>query len=110
MLRQIKNIHNLPNLIFLDLYNNCIEHLSPALSCVTTLRVLMLGKNRIQAITHLDYLSKLDVLDLHSNNVSKVGAVLCTPDWQPGQKRPTRVSWCGLCSWRTLRLSRSYAF
>mmetsp|Transcript_32171 Transcript_32171/g.99357 ORF Transcript_32171/g.99357 Transcript_32171/m.99357 type:complete len:790 (+) Transcript_32171:284-2653(+) len=69
---EIQNLSHLPNLIFLDLYNNCIEHLSSSLDCVPTLRVLMLGKNRIKAMTHLDKLVKLDVLDLHSNAIAKV--------------------------------------
>jgi Leucine-rich repeat (LRR) protein len=71
---EIKNIFNLPNLIFLDLYNNCIEEINDSLSCVPTLRVLMLGKNRIKTIHNIDSLYKLDVLDLHSNHVSKVSA------------------------------------
>ena len=62
-------MNNLGNLIFLDLYNNCITELTAELRLVRTLRVLMLGKNRISRITHLDKLNKLDVLDLHSNNI-----------------------------------------
>lgn len=32
----------------------------------------MLGKNRIKSIANIDKLAKLDVLDLHSNQVTKV--------------------------------------
>jgi len=71
-IEEIQYLNHLPNLIFLDLYNNCIEHLSHNLECVPTLRVLMLGKNRIKMITHLEKLVKLDVLDLHSNAIAKV--------------------------------------
>ncbi|KAJ1451539.1 hypothetical protein M885DRAFT_529433 [Pelagophyceae sp. CCMP2097] len=71
-IEEIRHLAHLPNLIFLDLYNNCIEALSRDLEMVPTLRVLMLGKNRIKCITHLDKLQKLDVLDLHSNAISKV--------------------------------------
>lgn len=101
-------------------YNNCIEVMSSELGSVPTLRVLMLGKNRIRVIqvklcfaptamvissrfarhltysasfifsgttvtispTHhpviiqnLDLLTKLDVLDLHSNLITKVEAL-----------------------------------
>ena len=71
-IKEIQNLVHLPNLIFLDLYNNRIENLSHDLGCVPTLRVLMLGKNRIRAISHLDKLVKLDVLDLHSNAITKI--------------------------------------
>ena len=36
---------------------------------VSGLRVLMLGKNRLRVIESLDALSRIDVLDLHSNQV-----------------------------------------
>ncbi|GMH57598.1 hypothetical protein TrST_g3978 [Triparma strigata] len=68
----IGNLNNLGNLIFLDLYNNHITNLTEELSGVRTLRVLMLGKNRINKISHLDKLNKLDVLDLHSNYINKM--------------------------------------
>ena len=69
---EVTNLSRLPNLIFLDLYNNRIEKLSRDLECVPTLRVLMLGKNRIKHISNLSKLIKLDVLDLHSNTIAKV--------------------------------------
>ncbi|KAJ8598932.1 hypothetical protein CTAYLR_009842 [Chrysophaeum taylorii] len=71
-IEEIRHLSHLPNLIFLDLYNNCIERLSKDMEHVPTLRVLMLGKNRIKQIAHLEKLSKLDVLDLHSNAISKI--------------------------------------
>jgi len=72
----IANLRGLPNLIFLDLYNNQLEVVGAELAQVPTLRVLMLGKNRIQHIGNcLETLVKLDVLDLHSNLITKVSAV-----------------------------------
>jgi Leucine-rich repeat (LRR) protein len=65
----IQNLENLPNLIFLDLYNNKISSLDGPLSTVKGLRVLMAGKNKISAISNLRPLRKLDVLDLHSNEI-----------------------------------------
>ena len=65
-IRMIQNLENLPNLIFLDLYNNKLTTLEGSISAVKGLRVLMAGKNRITAISNLTQLRKLDVLDLHS--------------------------------------------
>uniref|UniRef100_A0A7S1XLY3 U2A'/phosphoprotein 32 family A C-terminal domain-containing protein n=1 Tax=Phaeomonas parva TaxID=124430 RepID=A0A7S1XLY3_9STRA len=70
----------LTNLIFLDLYNNCIEELGPGLSSVPSLRVLMLGKNRIRRIANLERLRNLDVLDLHSNEISKIEGLGSLPE------------------------------
>uniref|UniRef100_H2YWU8 Leucine-rich repeat-containing protein 49 n=1 Tax=Ciona savignyi TaxID=51511 RepID=H2YWU8_CIOSA len=42
------------------------------LSSLKSLRVLMLGKNRIRQISSLDNLVKLDVLDLHGNQIQTV--------------------------------------
>ena len=74
-IRVIQNIENLPNLIFLDLYNNKIASLEGSLSCVRGLRVLMVGKNRISEISNLSTLRKLDVLDLHSNDIKEIGGM-----------------------------------
>jgi hypothetical protein len=71
-IRSIQNLENLPNLIFLDLYNNKISTLDGPLSTVKGLRVLMAGKNKIGAITNLTALRKLDVLDLHSNEIRSI--------------------------------------
>lgn len=68
----IANLENLPNLIFLDLYNNKIITLDGPISVVKGLRVLMAGKNRISRISNLTSLKKLDVLDLHSNDIRVV--------------------------------------
>jgi leucine-rich repeat-containing protein 49 len=68
---KIENLLSLPNLIFLDLYNNQIKEIN-SLNTVPTLRVLMLGKNLIEKIKNLNGLNKLDVLDLHSNKISKI--------------------------------------
>ncbi len=71
-IRMIQNLENLPNLIFLDLYNNKLTTLEGSVSTVKGLRVLMAGKNRISAISNLSQLRKLDVLDLHSNAITKI--------------------------------------
>lgn len=68
-IKVITNLENLPNLIFLDLYNNNITTLNGSLCFVKGLRVLMAGKNKISKITNLELLKKLDVLDLHSNDI-----------------------------------------
>lgn len=67
----IANLHNLPNLIFLDLYNNQITRIG-GLDAVPTLRVLMLGKNDIEKIEGLEGLPRLDVLDLHCNRLRRI--------------------------------------
>lgn len=69
-IKVIQNLENLPNLIFLDLYNNKITSLNGSLTLVKGLRVLMAGKNKISSISNLSPLRKLDVLDLHSNDIS----------------------------------------
>eukprot|EP00602_Paraphysomonas_sp_CaronLab_P009222 CAMPEP_0185034562 /NCGR_PEP_ID=MMETSP1103-20130426/24561_1 /TAXON_ID=36769 /ORGANISM="Paraphysomonas bandaiensis, Strain Caron Lab Isolate" /LENGTH=848 /DNA_ID=CAMNT_0027571271 /DNA_START=69 /DNA_END=2615 /DNA_ORIENTATION=- len=71
-IRLIQNLENLPNLIFLDLYNNKLTSLEGALPSVRGLRVLMVGKNRITEISNLSTLRKLDVLDLHSNDIKEI--------------------------------------
>ena len=48
-IQAISNVGNLPNLIFLDLYNNSIKSMTGLLA-VTQLRVLMLGKNKISKV------------------------------------------------------------
>lgn len=71
-IRMIQNLENLPNLIFLDLYNNKLMSLEGPVSLVKGLRVLMAGKNRINTISNLSTLRKLDVLDLHSNEIRQI--------------------------------------
>ena len=71
LITRIENLVSLPNLIFLDLYNNHIEEINN-LHTIATLRVLMLGKNYIKQIKNLQALTKLDVLDLHSNKIAKI--------------------------------------
>jgi Leucine-rich repeat (LRR) protein len=44
------------------------------LEALPTLRVLMLGKNKISRIEGLEPLSRLDVLDLHSNQIDHIGS------------------------------------
>eukprot|EP00217_Crustomastix_stigmatica_P009985 CAMPEP_0183792922 /NCGR_PEP_ID=MMETSP0803_2-20130417/2881_1 /TAXON_ID=195967 /ORGANISM="Crustomastix stigmata, Strain CCMP3273" /LENGTH=506 /DNA_ID=CAMNT_0026037291 /DNA_START=162 /DNA_END=1682 /DNA_ORIENTATION=+ len=69
MIRKISHMHNLHNLVFLDLYSNEIDCLR-GLGAIPSLRVLMLGRNRISNIEGLENLKKLDVLDLHNNLIS----------------------------------------
>jgi leucine-rich repeat-containing protein 49 len=74
---RIEHLENLPNLIFLDMYNNKLITLDGPVSCARGLRVLMAGKNRLTSITNLTTLKKLDVLDLHSNEIKNISGVLC---------------------------------
>ncbi|CAE7724342.1 Lrrc49, partial [Symbiodinium pilosum] len=67
----IEHLDNLPNLTFLDLYDNKIQVMENLEKC-RNLRVLMLGKNQIQRIDNLKTLEKLDVLDLHSNRIKEI--------------------------------------
>ena len=71
-IRHVQHLENLPNLIFLDMYNNKLATLDGPISSVRGLRVLMAGKNRITAISNLSTLRKLDVLDLHSNDIKQI--------------------------------------
>lgn len=71
LITRITNMNGLPNLIFLDLYNNQIRTIE-GLDVLTTLRVLMLGKNLLRSIQNLQSLTRLDVLDLHSNNIERM--------------------------------------
>jgi leucine-rich repeat-containing protein 49 len=71
-IRRIENLENLPNLIFLDLYNNRLDSLEGSLATAKGLRVFMAGKNRISTISNLSKLTKLDVLDLHSNEITEI--------------------------------------
>lgn len=70
----ISNLHTLPFLIFLDLYNNQIRAIC-GLEQVPSLRVLMLGKNQIEKVERLDALTKLDVLDLHCNKLQAISGL-----------------------------------
>jgi hypothetical protein len=55
----------------------------------------MLGKNRISSIHPLGGLYQLDILDLHSNQISTMVSVLDTvPDVRQAQK-PTGVKYGG---------------
>lgn len=51
LIRKITNLANLPCLIFLDLYNNLIDTLDGPLSAMSSLRVLMVGKNKVEKVT-----------------------------------------------------------
>lgn len=73
-----------------------LQDIGDCLSCVTTLRVLMLGKNRIKSIANIDRLAKLDVLDLHSNQVTKVSRRITPPHtcMQHVTRLMTSLWWC----------------
>ncbi|CAD8148990.1 unnamed protein product [Paramecium octaurelia] len=64
----IQNLVSLPNLLYLDLYDNQIKEIDE-LKQVQKLKVLLLPKNQIRRIQNLDHLTKLEVLDLHSNRI-----------------------------------------
>jgi leucine-rich repeat-containing protein 49 len=44
---------------------------------VPTLRVIMLGKNLVERISGIETLTRLDVLDLHGNQISKIEPFGC---------------------------------
>lgn len=70
---KIENLVSLPSLIFLDLYGNLIEVIENLQPVAATLKVLMLGKNRVRAgVPHLAVLTRLDVVDLHANQLEQV--------------------------------------
>ena len=56
LIRRIQNLSHLRKLIFLDLYDNHIEEIN-GLSCLKSLRVLMLGKNRYVSLSMLLFCS-----------------------------------------------------
>ncbi|XP_035706372.1 uncharacterized protein LOC110843635 isoform X3 [Folsomia candida] len=72
----IKYLENTPShlshLVVLDLYDNRIERISLGLLGFTSLRVLLLGKNRIRRIEGLEGLKRLEILDLHGNQLRYV--------------------------------------
>ena len=74
----ISRLRALPNLVFLDLYQNQLEDIT-GLDAVPLLRVLMLGRNRLRAISGLSRLRKLDVLDLHSNLIERIDGLDAMP-------------------------------
>ncbi|CAD8113665.1 unnamed protein product [Paramecium sonneborni] len=67
----IQNLVSLPNLLYLDLYDNLIKEIEE-LKQVSKLKVLLLPKNQIRKIQNLDYLQMLEVLDLHSNKINNL--------------------------------------
>ncbi len=86
LVARMENLVNLPQLIFLDLYSNKIKVVSgialshvlkriEGLDGLPSLRVLMLGKNEIEKIESLSLSTRLDVLDLHSNRICRIGLI-----------------------------------
>lgn len=110
-IRAIQNLENLPNLIFLDLYNNKLTSLEGSVSSVKGLRVLMAGKNRITAISNLSQLRKLDVLDLHSNDIHEIQGLSGLTDLRvlnlAGNKIKTVTNLSSLQSLTELNLRRN---
>eukprot|EP00968_Pinguiococcus_pyrenoidosus_P028308 scaffold7760_cov286-Pinguiococcus_pyrenoidosus.AAC.4 len=108
---KVTGLGGLSKLIFLDLYNNCIEQLGTGLACVPSLRVLMLGKNRIRHITNLEKLRNLDVLDLHSNEISTIEGLEALAELRvlnlAGNRIEAVENVCGLQSLTEINLRRN---
>lgn len=67
----------LQNLVFLDLTDNQIERIS-CLDGLTSLTVLLLGKNRISDISGVvSVKTTLRVLDLHGNKITSIAQKIC---------------------------------
>lgn len=67
----------LQNLVFLDLYDNQIERIS-CLDGLSSLTVLLLGKNRITDISGvISVKNTLRVLDLHGNKITSIAQKVC---------------------------------
>ena len=64
---RIENLISLPNLLYIDLYDNCIKEIEGV--GIPTLKVLLLPKNNISRIKNINELQKLEVLDLHNNKI-----------------------------------------
>lgn len=75
-IREISNLANLPNLIYLDLYSNEITEIVN-LGSLKGLRVLLIGKNRIKKLQNLQWCLKLDVLDVQHNLLQSIDNVNC---------------------------------
>ncbi|CAD8163706.1 unnamed protein product [Paramecium pentaurelia] len=67
----IQNLVSLPNLLYLDLYDNQIKEIDK-LKQIQKFKVLLFPKNQIRRIQNLDHLTKLEVLDLHSNRIANL--------------------------------------
>ena len=91
-IRIIQHVENLPNLIFLDFYNNKLTTLDGPVSAAKGLRVLMAGKNRLTQISNLTNLKKLDVLDLHSNEIQKINGLQSLVDLRVLNLAGNRIS------------------
>lgn len=63
---------SLPNLLYIDFFDNQIKEIENILNGIPTLKVLLLPKNQINKIKNISELVKLEVLDLHSNKISKI--------------------------------------
>ncbi|RLN96942.1 hypothetical protein BBJ28_00016145 [Nothophytophthora sp. Chile5] len=93
-IRRIENLLGLPNLIFLDLYNNRVEVLAAILprnefvdrlnneidkmqnlNELRELRVLNLGGNFISTLENIENLTLLTELNLSRNQIHRIGAI-----------------------------------
>lgn len=63
---------SLPNILYLDLFDNQIKEIDSLSTGIPTLKVLLLPKNNISKIKNVSELIKLEVLDLHANKISKI--------------------------------------
>lgn len=73
---KIENLVSLPNLHFLDLSQNKLTELGPCISKLAAMRVLILSKNMLSALSGpggvapiVSCLTNLDMLDLHDNRI-----------------------------------------
>ena len=89
LITKITNLSNLPNLIFIDLYNNYIDTLEGPLSTMGALRVLMVGKNKIEKVS--DCLGSVTNKQVWERRLLR-RVVVCEVRWGAGAVVPaTRV-------------------
>lgn len=69
---KLENLISLPNLVYIDFFDNQIRQIQNLSNGIPTLKVLLLSKNSISKIKNVNELPRLEVLDLHSNKISKI--------------------------------------
>lgn len=69
---KIENLISLPNLLYIDFFDNQIREIENLANGIPTMKVLLMPKNQITRIRNINELVKLEVLDLHSNKISKI--------------------------------------
>ncbi|GIQ79542.1 hypothetical protein KIPB_002576 [Kipferlia bialata] len=68
----VQNLDHLPNLIFLDLYNNHLSSCGGIDTQAPRLQILLLGRNQLTDLHGVEGLVDLDILDAHSNRIAHV--------------------------------------